>query len=176
MYSLPLARLTAITAAGASLMLVACGDTTAATPAPTEPPAVTQDVTPAPAPTTHAGAITGEWSSLQSAIGKYPSQTDLLDNSVLTGPLKALLGPKFDAFKTNLKVESPLQQDGDILYLSGNKPHQGGSDAAYLLVNPQTKALEVGLWQAGKPEVLKTPGSELRKPTDIQTMISNAAN
>lgn len=172
MFKFSPARLTALcTTAGASMMLMACGDN-AASLAPAEPPQAIQDAKPAATPQT----ISGEWASLQTAIGKYPSQSGVLENSVLVAPLKTLLGDKFDAFKTNLQVESPLEQDGDILYLSGNKPHQGGSDAAYLLINPQSKALEVGLWQAGKLEVLKTPDSDLRKPTDIQTMISNAAN
>lgn len=175
MYSLTLPRLTVLAAAGTCLLMTACGDADAPAPA-SEPPAAVSETTPAPAPSVPSAPITGEWAALQSANGKYPSQSGLLENSVISQPLKVLLGDKFDAFKTNMQVESPLQQDGDVLYMSGNKPHQGGSNAAYLLVNPQTKALEVGLWQGGKLEVLKTPGSDIRKPADIQTMISNASS
>lgn len=161
-------------AVGATALLAACGDQTAEQPAvPAEPAAVTQPAEPAVAAA--ATPITGPWASLQPAIGQYPSQSGILENSPLADPLKTLLGDKFAAFKTNLQVESPLQQDGDVLYLSGNKQHEGGSEAAYLLADTKTRALEVGLWQAGKLEVFKTPGSDIRKPTDIQTMISNAA-
>ena len=175
MFRLSFGRMTTLgTLAGASALLVACGDNAAAPNTSTQPPAAVEQAT--PTPTVTPGVITGEWASLQSAIGQYPSQSKLLENSVLATPLKTLLGDKFDVFRTNLQVESPLQKDGDVLFLSGNKQHEGGSEAAYLLVHPQTKALEVGLWQGGKLEVLKTPGSDIRKPTDIQTMISNAAN
>lgn len=163
-------RLTALCGVLAtSLAVAACGQNNKAAPAPAgETVAVTettdQNVTPA----------SGEWTELEAKIGETPSQSGLFDNSVITPALKTLLGDKFETFKTNMEVQGPLTQDGKLLWTSGNKQHAGGSDMAYLIIDPATKALEVGIWETGKLTTYQTEGANLAKPADIQTMISNA--
>lgn len=174
MINLTLSRIGVVsTLALGGMALVACGDNAAA-PQPTTPPAVEAPAVPDTATTPTAMPITGEWAALQTFVNKSPSQSNLFTDSPIAADLRTLLGDKHAAFLTNMQVESPLQQDGDVLFASGNKQHAGGSDQAYLLVHPQTKALEVGLWEAGKLTTYKTDGSNIRKPQDVQTMISNA--
>ena len=120
-----------------------------------------------------AGAA--DWSSLDTFVSKNPIESGLLDRSPISSDLEALLGDKTAVLKTNLETSSPLEREGSTLFTSGNKAHEGGSDAAYLLIDPAAKALEVGLWQKGKLSVYKTPGSDIAKPKDIRTLISNSA-
>lgn len=154
-----------------SLALSACGSPENNPPAqaPAEPVAVE----PAPAAT---APLSGEWASLEPLVSQYPSQSGLFETSTIAAPLKTLLGDKFETFKTNMKVESPLTREGNVLYTSGNKPHDGGINAAYLLIDPATKALEVGLWEGGKLTTYPAGGTSIAKPKDIQTLISNAAS
>ena len=179
MINLTLARIgVASTLALGGLALAACGDN-AAPSQPTTPPAAEAPATPATpdagtAAPAAAAPITGEWAALQTFISKTPEESKLLVTSPIAADLRALLGDKHSVFLANMQVQSPLQQDGDVLFTSGNKQHAGGSDQAYLLIHPQTKALEVGLWEAGKLTTYKTDGSNTRKPQDVQTMISNA--
>ena len=119
--------------------------------------------------------LTSEWASLGPLIGQYPSQSGLFENSAIVAPLKTLLGNKYDTFTTNMGVQGPLSREGEILYVSGNKPHEGGSNAAYLLIDPYTQTLEIGLWENGKLTVYPANGTTIAKPQDIQTMLSNAA-
>ncbi|MET4683939.1 hypothetical protein [Brevundimonas faecalis] len=149
--------------------LVAACNQPAETPAPTKTE-TTPAASAAPSP-----AATTDWSSLDALVGKYPNDSKLIEDSAVTAELKTLLGDRFETFRTNIQTQSPLQRDGQVLYVSGNKPHQGGSDAAYLLIDPTKKALEVGLWEGGKLTTYKTAGADLAKPADIRTLIDNAA-
>ncbi len=123
-----------------------------------------------PSPTANASA----WAGLGNDVGKYPRDIGLFETSPITGDLKALLGDEFDIFKTNMEVQGTLSEEGGVLWTSGNKPHEGGSDAAYLLIDPAAEQLEVGLWHDGDFHTYTSPGAAIPKPTDVQTMIDNA--
>lgn len=121
-----------------------------------------------------APPITGEWSQLQPMIGEFPRQSGLFENSPIAPQLKTLLGDKYETFITNMQVQSPLTQDGSVLFTTGNKQHEGGSEMAYIIIDPSSKALDVGIWEAGKLTTYKTEGSNLPKPEDVQALIGNS--
>lgn len=161
-------RLSLMSVAAVSLTLAACGQPEA-TPS-TETPAASSEAAPAEA------AAASDWSALNTQIGKYPNETKLLEDSPITADLKTLLGDKFDVLAANMQTQAPLEKDGAVLFTSGNKQHEGGVNAAYLLIDPASKALEVGLWEGGKLTTYKTADSNIAKPKDVQTLISNAAS
>lgn len=116
------------------------------------------------------------WASLGPKVGQYPSQIGLFTKSAVVDDLRALLGEaRLQTLQQNFETASPLQRDGTVLFTSGNRAHEGGSEAAYLLLDQAHKAVEVGLWTNGALSVYKTPGSHIRKPADIRTMIANSA-
>lgn len=116
------------------------------------------------------------WASLDPKVGQYPSQIGLFTKSAVVDDLRALLGEaRLQTLRQNFETASPLQRDGTVLFTSGNRAHEGGSEAAYLLLDQAHKAVEVGLWTNGALSVYKTPGSHIRKPADIRTMIANSA-
>lgn len=159
--------LISVAVAVAALTLAACNQPEATPPA--ETPAAPVEIAPAP-----TDAAVSDWSALNAQVGKYPKETKLLEDSTITADLKTLLGAKFDVLTTNMQTQAPLQKDGAILFTSGNKQHEGGVNSAYLLIDPAAKALEVGLLEGGKLTTYKTPGSDIAKPKDVQTLISNA--
>ncbi len=116
-----------------------------------------------------------DWNNLASQVGKYQNQIDLFNHGSVSMALRELMGDKLAVLKRNLEVAGPLQRSGDVYYLTGNAPHQGGSDQAYLLIDPSQRALEVGLWQAGRPSTRRTPDSSIAKPANVQRMIHNAS-
>jgi hypothetical protein len=116
------------------------------------------------------------WASLGPKVGQYPSQIGLFTKSAVVDDLRALLGEaRLQTLQQNFETASPLQRDETVLFTSGNRAHEGGSEAAYLLLDQSHKAIEVGLWTNGTLSVYKTPGSHIRKPADIRTMIANSA-
>ena len=165
-----------ITSAAVAVLAVAA--LSACKPAGTDNPASapSESVPAETAPSVDTAApVTGPWAGLQNHIGKYPNESGLLTNSPIVEPLKTLLGDKYDTFVTNLGVQSPLTRDGDLLFTSGNKPHEGGMEGAYLILDPSKTTLEAGLWEKGKLTTYTSQGASLRKPADIQTMIQNNA-
>ncbi|WP_148715129.1 hypothetical protein [Chitinolyticbacter meiyuanensis] len=117
-----------------------------------------------------------DWSRLDAMVGQYPRDIGLYTEvSPIMPELKALLGDKLDAFRGNMVTQGPLQKDG-VLYVTGNKPHQGGADAAYLLIDSKARRLEVGLVERGKLTVYASPGEPLAKPKDVRTFVSNVGS
>lgn len=154
-------------ASALALSAAACGspenkDSVAQSAAPAESPS-------APAP----DAATANWASLDGLVGQYPRDSKLIEDSVITADLKTLMGAKYETLQANMATQSPLERDGSVLYTSGNKAHEGGVNAAYILIDPAQKAMEVGLWEGGKLTTYTSHGANLTKPKDIQTMIAN---
>ena len=139
--------------------------------------------TPAPRQPETAVAVEGipaEWSNLTSLVGKYPGEyskdnIDIFDKGGVAAALKTLLGPKMAVFQKNLSVASPLERAGRYFYLSGNAPHQGGIEQAYLLIDSTRREVQVGLWERGKLTVYSpASGTRLPLPPDIKTMLDNS--
>lgn len=114
-----------------------------------------------------------DWSALEASVGRYPADIRLYDDSPLSADLTKLLGTHAAAFRANMQVSGPLQKEGATLYVTGNKPHEGGSDAAYLLIDPVSRSLEVGLWEQGQFTILHGGMAALTRPKDVETMIAN---
>jgi hypothetical protein len=125
-------------------------------------------------PEPNPAASPSGWAGLRNDIGKYPRDIGLFETSAIGDDLQALLGDDFDTFKTNMEVQGSLTEEDGVLWVSGNKPHQGGDEAAYLLIDPAAEQLEVGLWHDGRFRTFTTPGAAIAKPVDVRTMIANA--
>ncbi|GAW41891.1 hypothetical protein SH203_02302 [Brevundimonas sp. SH203] len=148
-----------------TLSIAACGSPERSdAPAP---PAAPAQVAPIAVP-----AAT-DWTSLNALVGQYPNASKLIEDSAVTADLKTLLGDKYETLRANMQTQAPLEREGSVLYTSGNKAHEGGINAAYMMIDPTQRAMEVGLWENGKLTTYSTQGSSLPKPKDIQTMIAN---
>ncbi|AXK40139.1 hypothetical protein [Crenobacter cavernae] len=115
----------------------------------------------------------GQWALLETRVGRYPADIHLFDDSVITPELKKLLGSDFATFESYMQVSGPLEKDR-VLYVTGNKPHEGGDANAYLLIDTANRKLEVGLLTRGKLKVYASPGEAIYKPKDVETHIAHA--
>src|SRR3546814_11750585 len=73
-------------------------------------------------------------------VGKYQGDFDLFGSGAIAAELKRQLGGKLEVLRRNLQVGSPLRREGDVYYLSGNAPHRGGEDQAYILFDAGHRA------------------------------------
>ncbi|RXZ42029.1 hypothetical protein [Crenobacter cavernae] len=115
----------------------------------------------------------GQWALLETRVGRYPADIKLFDDSVITPELKKLLGSDFATFESYMQVSGPLEKDR-VLYVTGNKTHEGGDANAYLLIDTANRKLEVGLLTRGKLKVYASPGEAIYKPKDVETQIAHA--
>lgn len=143
----------------ASPFILCKGTAPANTPEPPRPE------TPVAVPGTPA-----EWTNLASLVGR--DDVDLFDKGAVAAALRARLGAKMDVLKTNLQVVGPLQRQGSLYYVTGNAPHQGGEEQAYVLIDPARRAVQVGLWEKGKLTVYApATGARIPVPADIRKML-----
>lgn len=153
----------------AGILSLCKGSAPASTPAPPQPDAraVVQ-------------GVPAEWNNLPSLVGKYPGSSakdniDIFQKGALAALLRARLGPKMTALRTNLSVVSPLQRAGAYFYLTGNAPHQGGVEQAYLIIDPARRDVQIGLWERGKLTVYPPAnGARLPVAPDIKKMLDNS--
>ena len=128
--------------------------------------------TPAVAQKVAAKPTKEDWSGLQMQLGQYPMDIGLFDEPPLAATLAALLGKDLPLFREYTRTQAPLQKDR-VLFVTGNKPHSSGEGAAYLLIDTDSRRLEVGLLENGKLRVFASPGEPLYKPKDVHTFITN---
>lgn len=162
-----------------SLMLAACGGRVDGDSTPTSasapPVASTTDAHQSAVPPPVQPAVVLDWGNLDAALGKYATDIDYFAPGPIADALRDLLGDDIGRLQDNLAVAGPLQRERGVYYVTGNAPHRGGVDQAYVLMDPSQRALEVGLWRSGTLEVYVTPGAaDIDKPADVTTMIDNA--
>lgn len=115
-----------------------------------------------------------DWGNLSSFVDDYSANIALFGAGPIAAAIRAQLGGKTTALQKNLSVATPLKRQGSAFYLSGNAPHQGGMEQAYVLLDTSRRAVQVGLWERGKLSVYSPPGRRLAPPADIQTLLNNS--
>lgn len=138
------------------------------------PPAPEEAAPTAPAAVTPPSDYPSPLAPLRALVGQYPRDVDLWSREPLAGRLHALLGERFAAFVTNTEVQSPLLEEDGILYVTGNKQHSGGTDAAALVVDLRRDAVWVWLLVGGESEALLDRDVEVELPADVRIVLENA--
>jgi len=181
---------TAAVALAAAALLVACDKTKA--PAPTAaaadaraaaaPPAATAQIeAAATAPVEEVRvphvATDGEpgLDSLKPLQGKYRwDGVDYVKDGVLAQRLKTLMGPQYDTLLKNLQALGPLEPSAAVLYVMGNRQHQGGEEMAAVVIDPVRNGLRVWLLSEGWQTVFTdVDGADIPWPSAVQSMLRN---
>jgi hypothetical protein len=129
---------------------------------------------PAPAVVTPPTEFPSPLASLREHVGRYPRDVDLWSREPLAGRLRALLGERFPTFVENTGVQSPLLEEDGILYVTGNRPHGGGTDAAAMVIDLRRDAIWVWLLVGGESEALLDRDVEVELPADVRIVLENA--
>jgi hypothetical protein len=149
-----------------ALLLAGCGGTVPATPRPAVRPLATF-VPAQPA---------NPWGHLQTQVGNYPFDgADFLRSGPLAERLVGLLGrANYNVLLENLRVSGPLRQDGDMLYITGNRPHDGAAEAAAIVVHSRSDAVRVWLLTGGEEWDVQDQGTPKALPADVAKLMDGA--
>lgn len=113
---------------------------------------------------------TGDWSSLEPAVGRRPAESGMLTKGPIVTDLHALTGKDAIAFRTLLNEKGgPLTREGGLL-VTMSPP---GPDAIYLIVDTGQRALEAGRKIDGKWVVRRTAAAEIARPITVQALYGN---
>ena len=151
--------------------------------APASPPAAAPS--PAPVTTVSGNEIRrvyvfregdAELKTLVTKIGKYPQDGNYLQQGVLADRLRALLDSRYSMVLKNLQTVSPLTKEGDVWTIVGNRQHQGGTDAAAVVIDPVRNGLRVWLMRNGKQTSYTDLAQEtIDWPPSVSKTMANAA-
>lgn len=88
--------------------------------------------------------------SFQKYVGTYHFEGKFFDSDPMRSRLYKILGSNFELFKRNMSVSGPFTMDNDnILFVSGNAPHAGGSDFAAFALDTIADEIFIILVQNG---------------------------
>ena len=116
------------------------------------------------------------WSQLQSQVGQYQQDAAFLQQGVMAAKMQHLLGDHTAAFLQNLQVAGPLQQEGSVYFITGNRPHDGGQNAGAVALDAKTDTMRIWWLQNGQPRVVQDAGAAFAWPRDVNTLITNAVS
>ena len=185
---------TAAVALAAAALLVACDTTKAPSPtaaaeavraaaaAAAAPPAATaqiEEAATAPVEEVRVPHVAKDGEpgldSLKPLQGKYRwDGVDYVKDGVLAQRLKTLMGPQYDTLLKNLQALGPLEPSAALLYVMGNRQHQGGEEMAAVVIDPVRNGLRVWLLSEGRQTVFTdVDGADIPWPSEVQSMLRN---
>ena len=185
---------TAAFALAAAALLVACDKTKAPSPtaaaedvraaaaAAAAPPAATaqiEEAATAPVEEVRVPHVAKDGEpgldSLKPLQGKYRwDGVDYVKDGVLAQRLKTLMGPQYDTLLKNLQALGPLEPSAALLYVMGNRQHQGGEEMAAVVIDPVRNGLRVWLLSEGRQTVFTdVDGADIPWPSAVQSMLRN---
>ena len=185
---------TAAVALAAAALLVACDKTKAPSPtaaaedvraaaaAAAAPPAATaqiEEAATAPVEEVRVPHVAKEGEpgldSLKPLQGKYRwDGVDYVKDGVLAQRLKTLMGPQYDTLLKSLQALGPLEPSAALLYVMGNRQHQGGEEMAAVVIDPVRNGLRVWLLSEGRQTVFTdVDGADIPWPSAVQSMLRN---
>lgn len=116
-----------------------------------------------------------DWEALDQAVGQYPANAPFLAQPAIVLRLSKLLGQaNYAQAQLNLQVASPLSVEGSVLYVTGNRAHEGGINAVAIALDEASNTIRVWLLHNSQAHVFAEPGATFAWPRDVQTMIGNA--
>lgn len=114
--------------------------------------------------------------SLKPLQGKYRwDGVDYVKDGVLAQRLKALMGgSQYETLLKNLQALGPLEPSAGLLYVMGNRQHQGGEEMAAVVIDPVRNGLRVWLLSDGRQTVFTdVDGADIPWPSAVENMLRN---
>ncbi|KQR45962.1 hypothetical protein [Acidovorax sp. Leaf160] len=157
----------------AALALAGCGSHVPLTPAL---PATTASAATLPPKSAAAAPAANPWAGVQEQVGRYPSSgEDFLRNGPIARRLQGLLGPvNYPVFLQNMGTSGPLRQEGPLIYITGNRPHEGGAESAAMVLDPARDVMRAWLQTGDEEWDVQDAGPAVPLPAEVRQFIQNA--
>ena len=67
-----------------------------------------------------------------------------------------------------------ITKQGAVYYITGNRQHDGGNNAAAVALDAHSNKMRIWWLQDGQPRVVQDAGTAFPWPRDVNTLINNA--
>lgn len=131
--------------------------------------------TPITEPAVAADPYAIDWEALELVLGQYPHSAPFLQQPGVAARLTRLLGADGYALALqNLEVSGPLDIEGSTYYITGNRQHMGGIEAAAIALDEASNTVRVWLLHQSQAQVFAEPQASFAWPRDVRIMIDNS--
>ncbi len=124
-------------------------------------------------PPTAARPAPGALAFVEGLVGRYPREVRLLETPPLSTRLQALLGDRYELLGPNLEVQGPISEQNGVVYVTGNKEHAGGSDAAIVVIDVPGDSLHVWLLVSGSLQEYREKAVDRPLPEEVQNLLAS---
>lgn len=117
--------------------------------------------------------------ALKQYLGTYPSDSNMsfLEQGVLADRLKHMLGKDYAVLLANMRTVGPLSEENGRWFITGNRPHEGGTESAAVVVDATQNAVRVWMQHQGKVTEYQDPSHvSVPWPKDVQALLDNQLN
>lgn len=108
--------------------------------------------------------------------GKYPYETNLFENEPMKTRLETIMGGKYIDFLQRMEVETPIQVNGDIVFMSGFMKHSGGEEEAAIVVDVKQNLIWTLILENGKDMNIFKDDRDVRMPDIFILKIQQLTN
>jgi hypothetical protein len=98
----------------------------------------------------------GDWSGLESMVGRRPSESGLFEGSPISVDLNARLGEAAKPYRDAMMSAGPLTRQGNLLV--------SRAPDAWLVLDPEDHAFRAALRRNGRVEEWQTAGADVPAP------------
>lgn len=125
----------------------------------------------APPPAAHPAP--GPLAFVEGLVGRYPREVHLFETPPLSTRLESLLGDRYALLGPNLEVQGPISEEKGVVYVTGNKQHAGGSDAAIVVIDVPHDSLHVWLLVGGALQEYREKPGEHPLPEEVRSLLAS---
>ena len=113
------------------------------------------------------------WQQLDSQVGQYHADAGFLRQGVMAERLRQLTGASYPIVLRNLEVAGPLSKEGQVYFVTGNRQHEGGINAAAVALDAGSQTMRVWLLHERRAIVMEDPGAQFAWPAEVKASIQN---
>ena len=114
------------------------------------------------------------WLQLDSQVGQYQADAGFLRQGVMAERLRQLTGASYPFVLLILVVAGPLSKEGQVYFVTGNRQHEGGINAAAVALDAGSQTMRVWLLHERRAIVMEDPGAAFDWPAEVKVGIQNA--
>ena len=96
--------------------------------------------------------------------GKSPNAYNLFQNDPLKSRLEIIMGDKYIDFLERTLVTSPIQVDGEVVYITGRKEQLNDRDASAIVIDVKQNLIWVLLYENGESMNIFKDDRDVRMP------------
>lgn len=108
--------------------------------------------------------------------GKYPYETELFRNEPMKTRIESIVDGKYQIFLERMEIQTPIEVNGNEVFMEGFMKHSGGEEEAALYVDVSKNLMWVLMFENGKDMSIFKDDRDVRLPLRVIRKVQELSN